>query len=398
MATVGPSVRTDPEASPAAGPAHVAVVSFLASRVVPSGGFWLALAGGMALARISERRGARDGFGTSTAAMLETVAIIGPLRFGVPLTQAVTAPLLGRYEARGMAVGWQMAICTVLRLVQNAIQTAFFIFVLAGGLDAVTGTYDRFAGWVGLEVNDTGTLILTAIGLGAWAVFASVVQVLVYRRGLARWDDVEAEIEPPAEGAVPIPAHSEAGAVRDTPPGTSRFDPRLLAIVAVVLFAVLLASTAWIVLAAVATVLAFAWAISRPDPAPLRAGLAFTAMLAGGVLVIALIGGLGIEVALRRGLRAALLVMTATWLRSAARAEGLRFVFHRALYRLRRIPSVPEASVVLDSLTSEERLAASGRAFAAAVEDVPTRPVPFTDAVIGWVVRESAVAHPAARD
>lgn len=388
MATVAPSVRTDSEASPAAGPAHVAVVSFLASRVVPSGGFWVALAGGIALARVAERQGPRVGYGASTASMLETVAIIGPLRFGIPLTQAVTAPLLGRFMARGMAVWLQVAICAVLRLLQNAVQTAFFIFVLAGGLDAVTGTYDRIAGIVGLEVNNTGTLILTAVGLVAWAVFASVVQVLVYARGLVRWDEVAAAVPPPdpTNGPAPRPAPARWD---DPRPTSSRFDPRLLALVAIVLFGVLLSGTKWIVLGAVAVALALLWAISRPDPAPLRAGLAFTAFLAASIFLISMIGGLGLEVAVARALRAALLVLTATWLRAAARAEGLRFAFRRALYRLRRIPSVPEASVVLDSLESEGRLAASGRAFAESLEDVPTRPVPFTDAVIGWVVREA---------
>lgn len=414
MATVGSSVRTDPEANPAAGPAHVAVVSFLASRVVPSGGFWVALAGGIALARVSERNGPRVGYGTSTASMLETVAIIGPLRFGIPLTQAVTAPMLGRFIGRGMALWLQVVICAVLRLLQNAIQTAFFIFVLAGGLDAVTGTYDRIAGIVGLEVNNTGTLILTAVGLVAWAVFASIVQVLVYVRGLARWDGVEAEHlagggesrdappadagaspAPPAAAASPAAAGSAPATVRwdDPRPTSSRFDPRLLALIAVVLFGVLLSGTKWIVLGAVALALALLWVISRPDPAPLRAGLAFTAFLAASIFLISMIGGLGIEVAVARALRAALLVLTATWLRCAARAEGLRFAFRRALYRLRRIPSVPEASVVLDSLESEGRLATSARAFAESLEDVPTRPVPFTDAVIGWVVRESSAAR-----
>ena len=104
MATVArPSRRT--------GPAHVAVVSFLAARAAPTGGFWVALAGGVALARVAERRGARLGFGASIAAMLETVAIIGPARFGVPLTQAATAPMLGRLEARGRAVAHSSLAC-----------------------------------------------------------------------------------------------------------------------------------------------------------------------------------------------------------------------------------------------------------------------------------------------
>ena len=95
MATAAPPAPT--------GPAHVAVVSFLAARAAPTGGFWIALAGGVALARVAERRGARLGFGASIAAMLETVAIIGPARVGIPLTQAVSAPMLGRLEARGVA-------------------------------------------------------------------------------------------------------------------------------------------------------------------------------------------------------------------------------------------------------------------------------------------------------
>jgi hypothetical protein len=410
MAIAGPCVRSDPEPAPAAGPAHVAVVSFLASRVVPSGGFWVALAGGLALARVSERRGARQGFGASIAAMLETVAIIGPLRFGVPLTQAVTAPLLGRLEARGVPARLQMLICGLLRLAQNTLQTAIFIWVIAGGLDAYAGTYDAIGRRLGFGVGTAATLIFTAVGLLLWATFASVVQVLVYRRGLLRWDDVASRVGEPGPDAPEDASNSTDGlgvgpeartssaaglspTAERTPAGPARFDPRLLALVAVVVFALLLSSTAWPLLGGVALFLVLAWIGSRPDPVPLRAGLAFSALLAFSVFILVLVGGLGLEVALQRGSRAALLVMTATWLRAAARAEGLRFVFRRALMRLRRIPSLPEASEVLDSLTSEGRLAASGRAFAASMRGVPTRPVAFTDAVIGWVVREAYASH-----
>jgi hypothetical protein len=229
--------------------------------------------------------------------------------------------------------------------------------------------------------------------------------VLVYRRGLARWDSTP--VEEPSEAAdsggasTVFPELARPGAASAVPPAAtadaapvaSRFDPRLLALTAVALFALLLARPTWPVLAGVAAFLALAWAVSRPDPAPLPAGLAFTALLGGSVFVLALVAGLGLEVALRRGLRAALLVLTATWLRAAARAEGLRFVFRRALRRLRRIPSLPEATAVLDALSSEERLAASGRAFAASLQDVPRRPVPFVDAVLGWVVREASAPH-----
>src|ERR671922_1307667 len=92
----------------AAGLAHVATVSFLASRVSPTAGFWIALAGGVALARAGARWGARWGYGASIASMLETVAIMGPARFGVPFTQALTAPLLGVLEARNATVPAQV--------------------------------------------------------------------------------------------------------------------------------------------------------------------------------------------------------------------------------------------------------------------------------------------------
>ncbi len=136
MATTAPTVP--------AGPAHVAVVSFLAARAAPSGGFWIALAGGVALARVAQQRGARLGFGASAAAMLETVAIIGPARFGIPFTQAVTAPMLGRLEARGWTVAAQVLACAIVRIFHNAVTTAFFIWVITGGLDAYAGTYDAW--------------------------------------------------------------------------------------------------------------------------------------------------------------------------------------------------------------------------------------------------------------
>src|SRR3954470_19325292 len=110
-----------------AGPAHVATVSFLASRATPAGGFWVALAGGVALARVAQRRGAREGFGASIAAMLESVAIIGPTRVSVPFTQALTAPILGRLEARSVRPATQALACGLIRLAHNAAVTAFFI-------------------------------------------------------------------------------------------------------------------------------------------------------------------------------------------------------------------------------------------------------------------------------
>ena len=368
----------------ATGPAHVGVVSFLAARAAPTGGFWIALAGGVALARVAERRGARLGFGASAAAMLETVAIIGPARLGVPLTQAVSAPILGRLHARGVGFWPQFLACATVRLVHNAATTAFFIWVITGGLDAYAGTYDAIGRRVGIEVGNADALALTLAGLVAWAAFASTVQVLVYRRGLLAWSEPEADAEA-APAKVPPPR-----------PIAGRFDPRAVAAAALIAFVLLLSSTAWALLAAVSAWLVLVWMLSRPDNEPLPAGLVFAALLAGGAFVFALGGGLGLDTALRRAGRAALLVLVATWLRAAARAIGLREVSRRVLGRLRRVPSAPEAADVLDSIASEGRLASAGRALAARLSEAPKRPAALLDAVLSWVIREATTYEPPA--
>jgi hypothetical protein len=385
----GPRGELGAAAAPA-GPAHVAVVSFLAARAAPTGGFWIALAGGVALARVAVRRGARHGFGASIAAMLETVAIIGPARFGIPLTQAATAPLLGRLEVRGWSVVPQILVCAVIRILHNAATTAFFIWVITGGLDAYAGTYDAIGRRIGLDVGTADALTLTAAGLLVWGAFASTIQVLVYRRGLRRWpaeaDAIYVSVDNQRKGS-----EHRTGAARGH---RQRFDPRAVTVAAVVLFALLLSSTSWLLLGAVALVLALAWAASRADREPVPTGLLFGAILALGAFIFALGGGLGLEVALRRALRAALLVLVATWLRAAAGADGLREVFRRALGRLRAIPSLPEAATVLDGIAAEGRLAAAGRSLAERLSDVSLRPIPFCDAVLAWVVSEARAFRP----
>ena len=379
------------EAPPApAGPAHVAVVSFLAARAAPTGGFWIALAGGVALARVAERRGARLGFGASAAAMLETVAIIGPARFGIPLTQAATAPLLGRLEARGVGVALQALACGAIRLLHNTATTAFFIWIVTGGLDAYAGTYDSLGRRVGIEIGTADALVLTVAGLLAWAVFASVVQVLVYRRGLRGW-----EANADATGVLK-PCPPNRGEKSSEVRRLRRFDPRAIALAAAVAFALLLASTEWLLLAGISAWLAAAWATSRGDREPVATGVVFAAVLAAGALLFTLGGGLGLDMALRRAARAALLVLVATWLRAAAGADGLREVARRALGRMRRVPAAPEATKVLDDIASEGRLAAAARGLVAGLGEVPMRPIPILDAVLRWVVREAAAFRPQA--
>jgi hypothetical protein len=125
-------------------------------------------------------------------------------------------------------------------------------------------------------------------------------------------------------------------------------------------------------------------------------GLLFAAILGIGALVFTLGGGLGLDLALRRALRAALIVLVATWLRAAAGAEGLREVFRRALGRLRAIPSLPEAVTVLDGIAAEGRLVAAARSLADRMRGVELRPLPLMDGVLDWVVGEARAFRPLA--
>ncbi len=367
-----PTRDADSSAEPS-GLARVATVSFLAARAAPSGGFWISLAGGVALARGAQRNGARRGFGASLAAMLETVAIMGPARFGVPLTQAMSAPWIGRLEARGASAGTEVVACALVRIIHNLATTAFFIWVILGGLDAYAGTYDALPFFPG---GVTAALVLTGVTLLAWTVFASIVQVLVYRRGLRTWPEGSGQA---AEGVER----------RDPSPEPGRFDPRLVSLVALVGFVVLLSSTAWAVLAAVAGLLLVGWFAARSDPEVLPTGAVLAAALALSAFSFSMFGGLGLDEALRRATRAALLVMVATWLRAAAGSPGLRDVSRRVLHRLRRVPSVPEAASALDDLGAGPSLLPAGRSLVDALGGVPKRPLPFVDAVLGWVAAEA---------
>jgi hypothetical protein len=340
-------------------------------------GFWLALAGGVALARAGQRFGTREGYGASLAAMLETVSIVGPARLSAPVTQALTAPLLGRLEGLGVPGVWQVLACMAIRLAHNALTAAFFIFVIVGGLDAYAGTYDSILGRLpGAPRGPGAALALTLAGLLGWGAFASTVQVALYRRGLRRWPrEVEAVVAPKGRERVVD--------------GDHRFDPRAVAVSALLAFAILLATTDWPVLAAVAGWLAATWLLARPDRSVVPAGAFLAALLGLGAFTFTAVAGLGIALALERAARAVLLVATATWLRGATGFAGLREVIGRVLGRLRRVPSMDEARIVLGQLGSGRRLGASARALLGALAGVNKRPMPIVDGVLGWVVREA---------
>ena len=378
-------------AMPSVGLAHVATASFLASRVTPTGGFAVALAGGVAIARAAQRGGFRVGAGTSAAAMLQTVAIMGPARVGIPLTQAVSAPVLGWMEARGRGTVAQALAAAAIRLAHHVLGVLFYVWLILG-IDAYAGSYDRLLGWLPLlPEGQSGALLATALAVAGWTVSASIVQAVVYRRGLRRW---------PAEDAAPgetAERDREDEPARDRPRADPRFDPRAVMLAAVVAFAVLVASTAWPLLVAVSVWLAVAWSLSRGDRGPIRAGVILTVALAGSTLAFGLIGGLGLDTTLRRTLRAALLVLVATWLRSAAGEDGLREVFRRVLRRARRVPVARETEEVLGGLGSPGTLAASGRRLLARLRGVPAKkPIPVADAVLDWVAGEAG-HHAASR-
>lgn len=360
---------------------------------MPFGGFLVTLAGGVALARAAEYQGGRRGAGASLAAMLQSVAIMGPARLGVPLTQALSAPLLGRMEAAGTGTFGQVLACGAIRLVQNTLGFLFFVGVITG-LDAYAATYDElFAEVISLPEGVVPALVASAGGIVAWTVIASTIQVRVYRRGLRGW----------RAGVGAPPVEREAAASRDAtatpgdvaPPGRS-FDPRLLTIAAVLAFGGLLASFSWPVLGAAAAWLAVAWAVSaRGARGVLPAGLVLAAILGLSAFGFAAVGGLGLDVALRRAARAALLVLVATWLRAAAGSEGLREVARRTLRRLRRVPAMDEASEDLDELGATPRLAAAGRGLLASLKGVRRRPLPLLDAILIWVRGEAVRFDPA---
>ena len=390
QATPG-EASVDGHVSGPAGLAHVSALSFLAARASPAGAFVLALAGGVSLARAGERFGARTGYGASLAAMIQTVAYLGPARVNGPLTQALTAPLMGVLERRRVGRLGQFLACAAGRILHNSLATAFFVFVLIGGLDAYAGTYDEVLGSLGLPPPGVGgALVLTGLMILAWAALASAIQVHLYRRGLRRWPD---SVAPGDRGEL-----FESDGSR----GERRFDPRAVALAAVLAFGLLLVTTEWPLLAAVAAWLAVAWALSRPDREPVATGVILALLISGGSLAFSIVGGLGLEEGLRRGTRAVLLVQVATWLRAAAGSTGIREVARRSLGRLRRVPAVAEAGALLDELGTGRRLAPPGRALLAALGSARKRPLPVIDAVLSWVATEShrfraAVAPPVAR-
>jgi hypothetical protein len=369
------------------GLAHVATVSFLASRAAPSLQFFFALGGGIALARSAQREGARAGYGTALASMLQTVAVMGPARINAPLTQAITAPMMGRLEARGARPATEFLACLALRLVHYAVLLFAFIFVILGGIDEFTGSYETLTGWLGIvPQGPRAALVVTAAGQTLWAILFSAIQVAAYRRALGDW---------PAADPREEPAAPEAEVAQERVPG--RFDPRAVLLAALLASGLLLASTSWALLLGVTAWLVPAWLLSRPDNDAVPLGLLLAGLLAFAALTGGLLSGAGLELTLRRTLRAVLLVAVATWMRAAAGAPGLRETFRRALHRLRALPSVKEGAAAMEGLDAGPQLIAAGRAAADRFADVELKPADLADTVTAWVATESAGYRPGAQ-
>jgi hypothetical protein len=311
---------------------------------------------------------------------------MGPARINAPLTQAITAPMMGRLQARGARPATEFLACLGLRLVHYAILLAVFIYVILGGIDEFTGSYETLTGWLGIVPQGPAAAIgFTAAVQVLWAIFFSTVQVAAYRRALAGW--------PPATATDPAERDASPAAAER---GSRRFDPRAIVLAALLATVLLLVSTAWPLLLGVAAWLVPAWLLCRPDRDAVPLGLALAGLLAFAALTGGLLSGAGLELTLRRALRAVLLVAVATWMRAAAGPGGLREVFRRALRRLRALPSVREASEQLEGLDPGPRLIAAGRAAAARLADVPLAPAPLADALAEWVAREAEGFRPGA--
>jgi hypothetical protein len=379
---------------PIAGLAHVATVSFLASRVSPAAQFWLALGGGLAVARASALHGLRSGIGASTAAIVQTVALIGPARINAPLTQALSAPVLGRLHVRGAGAGAQFAATLAIRLAHYVVLLALAIWVVLGGLDAFTGSYDALTGWIGFAPRGTaGAVAVVLAGQLIVGAFFSAVQVALYRRALCAWPERPAADPAGAQVAAGDPAAQDLA-----PPAAAgrpaRFAPGPLALVATAATAALLAFPSWPVLISVAVGLAAAWPLARAESGPAKLGAALAALLAAGALAGALLAGLGVEEAARRALRAALLVGVATWLRAAARADGMRALCGSLLRAAGRLPGAREADAILERLDDGPALERAARSAPDHLRDVPLRPDALADALTRWVAGQAA-AFPA---
>ena len=378
-------VRQDASAS-LLGLSHVASCSFLAARLAPSLQFWAALGGGIAVARAAAVHGVRAGYGASLAAVVQTVALIGPARVNGPLTQALNAPAMGALQGRGASRATRLAVGLAIRLLHYAVLNVIFIGLIVGGLDEYVKTYDKIARFLRVLPEGTAWAVgLTVVAAVFFGTIYTTIQLVVYERAFAHWPE---HPEPHAEAA--------AGAAGPVERARLPVGPLLLMAAS---WVVLLSGTQWARIGAVAAVLAVATLAGRAWRAGREVwtiGLVLAFGLALSALVPAILGAVDFADALPRAARAALLVCSATWLRAVAGAPGMRETARRGLRAIRRMPSAPEAAEITERLESDRRLVPAARALLAEINEVPQKPGPLADALVVWIAAEAAGYRPPA--
>lgn len=365
----------DEDARALAGMASVAALTFLVARAVPLG-WTVAVAAGVPLARAGERHGTRAGYATATASLVETTAIMGPARMGIPVPHAASAPLLGAMHRRRASFAALTVAAAAVRTVYYTLTAAFSIVVLIG-LDAYLGTYERLRDLFGfLPAGTAAALWVTFAQLVLWSIGAGMIQAWAIRRGLRRWD---------AQSG-PVGAAGGAAPARRAPGRHAT----AIVLAGIVAFTVALASTDPRVLGGLAAMLLLCWAATAASGGALLRGLVLAAPLALSTLGFGLAGGIGAELAGLRAARVALLVLIAVWVRSAAGAEGLRRALVWAVRRLRRVPMLATTAAVLAGSTQADDLGAAARRLGGRLRCARRRPVPVIDAVLGWLAEESS--------
>ena len=212
------------------------------------------------------RRGARTGYGTALAAMLQTVAVMGPARINAPLTQAITAPMMGRLQARGAR-----AADRVPRLPGAAARA---LRRPAGRVHLRDPRRDRRVhrllrdahGLARDRARRAPTAALAVTAAGQIAV-GDLLQRDPGRRLPARARRLAARRRRPGDAdAAPAPSRPSAARAASTRARSCspRCSPRAL----------LLASTSWALLLGVTAWLIPAWLLSRPDHDAVPLGLA----------------------------------------------------------------------------------------------------------------------------
>ncbi len=374
-------VRKHPIVQPAipehkvAGMANVAALTFLAARAVPLG-WTVAIAGGVPLARVAERDGARAGYAAAGASLVETMSIMGPARMGIPIPHAASAPWLGALAGRRKGFLVLALAGSLVRLLYYGVTSAISILLIVG-LDAYLGTYQHVRHLVGvLPAGRSWALILTAVATGAWSLGAGLIQAWVIRRGLRRWSQASVGIEAPSPATDPD---------RPAPPRRAG----TMVLVALAGFAAALASTDPRAIGALSLALALIWVLTRAGAGNVLRGLALAAPLALSTFAFGAFGGIGMNIAARRAARVALLVLIAVWVRAAAGSEGLRDVSLRVVRRLARFPTLGLAAAVLGASAGIGDYGQGARRLGRCLGAAQRRPVAVIDAALSWVAEES---------